>query len=361
MKNKFKLLRDTDDNTIDKLSSYYCEISQKEKDRMFAMSERKLEAMKSTAADIDKSSDLSKNECPETVEIENPITWYKSLRTFGVCLAGVIVVIGTAVFSNTVKPNPVPSVTSDTNYVGTIEAAAESSIEESINETTGTISISDEENKNITNSSAETSVNSTADFGITTDKKDEDIQSSLNDEVSAAESETVNLDKHYEELPDNIENYGKTTKQKILDITPDMTYDEAITYLGEPETIMLDGYAQFIVDNSELLMIYYNSKSELIGINGNELLASCKSLSELEADPNNLTFEGYVVFCEGTIRITCPQYSPLGCADLWFSDGFDTSGIKVGDKVRISYYGDVMESYPPIIQVKEISLGYDNI
>ena len=284
----------TTDNTIDKLSAYYCEISQKEKDRMFAMSERKLEAMKSNTADIGKSSDLSVNEPPE---------------------------------------------------------------EESINETTGTISISDEENINITGSSAETS----ADFGITTDKKDEDIQSSLNDEVSAAESESADSDKSYEELPDNIRDYGKNTKQKVLDITTDMTYDEAITYLGEPETIMLDSYAQFIVDNSELLMIYYNSKSDLIGMNGNELLASCKSLSELEAAPNNLTFEGYVVFCEGTIRITCPQYSPLGCADLWFSNGFDTSGIKVGDKVRISYYNDVMESYPPIIQVKEIALGYDNI
>ena len=65
--------------------------------------------------------------------------------------------------------------------------------------------------------------------------------------------------------------------------------------------------------------------------------------------------EAYVISCNGSVRVTCPQYNVFGgCADLWFSSGFDKSTIKVGDKLKITYMGDVMESYPPIINVTEI-------
>lgn len=156
------------------------------------------------------------------------------------------------------------------------------------------------------------------------------------------------------DIADTIDSYGETSEAKVLKISSDMTYGEAIELLGEPETVGLrNGYAQYTVDKSKLLMMFYSDINDTLGINGDELLAKCIDLSELEANYNEFVFEGFVVSNEGGIRVTCPQYAPLNCADLSFSDGTEVPTVNVGDKVMIYYSEDVLLSYPPIINVEQ--------
>lgn len=417
MKNKFKLLQNADDNIIEKLSDNYCDISQKEKDRIFAMSERKSDDMKVNAANISQHSAPLGNERPEIVEIEKHGTWYRPFGAAGVCLAAVTVIIGIAVFCHVahigrIDPvtEPIEDLTKGTADKGETEAASElyfgetsavsaasEDSKDSGNSEHENASVSSAEPSSVSNektrctdnaaarSAAETSsvsndatrrsntsaASSAAEVNTqTTDEQDgtrcteyEDLPSNPESQTSEAESETVGsspVQIHYpiEEKTsysdDEIQAYGTTTKDKILSISPDMTYDEAIGVLGEPDTLYITkGYAQFIVDNTKLLMIHYSDKNDTIGIDGNALLESCVELSELESDPDNLTFEGYIASCSGTVRVTCPQHSAFKCADLWLLSDFDKSSIKAGDKVKVSYYNDIMESYPCTIQVKE--------
>ena len=398
MKNKFKLLQNADDNIIEKLSDNYCDISQKEKDRIFAMSERKSEDMKVNAANTSQHSAPLGNERPEIVEIEKHGTWYRPFGAAGVCLAAVTVIIGIAVFCHVSRigridpvTEPIEDLTKGTADKGETEAASELYFGE-----TSAVSAASEDSKDSGNSehenesvsSAETSsvsndatrrsntsaASSAAEVNTqTTDEQDdtrcteyEDLPSNPESQTSEAESETVGsspVQIHYplEEktsYSDNeIQAYGTTTEDKILSISDDMTYDEAIGVLGEPDTLYITkGYAQFIVDNTKLLMIHYSDKNDIIGTDGNALLESCVELSELESDPDNLTFEGYIASCNGAVRVTCPQHSAFKCADLWLLSDFDKSSIKAGDKVKVSYYNDIMESYPCTIQVKEFAI-----
>ncbi|MBQ3691819.1 MAG: hypothetical protein II931_00630 [Clostridia bacterium] len=398
MKNKFKLLQNADDNIIEKLSDNYCDISQKEKDRIFAMSERKSEDMKVNAANISQHSAPLGSERPEIVEIEKHGTWYRPFGAAGVCLAAVTVIIGIAVFCHVSRigridpvTEPIEDLTKGTADKGETEAASELYFGE-----TGAVSAASEDSKDSGNSEHENaSVSSAEPSSVsnektrctdnaaassaaevntqTTDEQDgtrcteyEDLPSNPESQTSEAESETVGsspVQIHYplEEktsYSDNeIQAYGTTTEDKILSISDDMTYDEAIGVLGEPDTLYITkGYAQFIVDNTKLLMIHYSDKNDIIGTDGNALLESCVELSELESDPDNLTFEGYIASCNGAVRVTCPQHSAFKCADLWLLSDFDKSSIKAGDKVKVSYYNDIMESYPCTIQVKEFAI-----
>ena len=396
MKNKFKLLWNADDKTIDNLSDNYFNISSKEKDRMFAMSEKKVNDMKANG--VNSSYSNTENERLEIVTVEKRSFLYKPFRAAGVCFALVLVVAAVAaaahrIGNGDVDTFPISSAAgASVNENISASAENETAFEESSLKTTGAADVTDEDtlyDGNFdTGNTAGSETSSAAAVSSSPNKKD-DIESifdsrttnsgvsiyyyhndnkeeSENKAESSSAADLQEISDPYipftsqkEETisnEDDIEPYGTTTEKKVLGINSDMSYDEAIKSLGEPETLCItNGYAQFIVDDTKLLMIHYTDKNDLIGIDGSEILAGCADLSELVNDPDNFTFEGYVIFCDGTVRVTCPQYTVLGgCTDLWFSSGFDKSVIKAGDKVKITYTGDVMESYPPIIDVTEI-------
>lgn len=392
MKNKFKLLRNADDEIIDTLSENYFNISKKEKDRMFAMSEKKVNDMK--AKDFNSSSISTENDRPEILTIEKRNPLYKPFRAAGVCFALVIAVVAAAaglhgIENGNVDTIPESSTTgalTDENIIVSMEDTRETAFEESTLETTGA-SEKDEDavyNENFDYETAHDNETSSASDNSSSNKKDSvsesivesdvDIKTSVSTVTAATDKGEASSPTDLQEISDpdipftsseetaieyddkTFESYGTTTEKKILSITADMSYDTAIKTLGEPETVCItNGYAQYIVDDTKLLMIHYSDKNELIGISGSELFESCVELSELKSDFDNFTFDCYVIACDGTVRVTCPQYSVLGgCTDLWFSSGFDKSAIKVGDKLRITYTGDVLESYPPIIDVTEV-------
>lgn len=390
MKNKFKLLRNADDEIIDTLSENYFNISKKEKDRMFAMSEKKVNDMK--AKDFNSSSVNTENDRPQILTIEKRSPLYKPFRAAGVCFALVIAVVAAAaglhgIENGNVDTIPESSTTgalTDENIIVSMEDTRETAFEESTLETTGASEKDEDTSYNGNSDTESNSEASSASDNSSSNKKDSvsesivesdvDIKTSVSTVTAATDKGEASSPTDLQEISDpdipftsseetaieyddkTFESYGTTTEKKILSITADMSYDTAIKTLGEPDTVCIaNGYAQFIVDDTKLLMIHYSDKNDRIGISGNELFESCVELSELKSDPDNFTFDCYVIACDGTVRVTCPQYKSLsGCVDLWFSSEFDKSTIKIGDKLRITYKGDILESYPPIIDVTEV-------
>ena len=85
--------------------------------------------------------------------------------------------------------------------------------------------------------------------------------------------------------------------------------------------MILNGYAQYVIDGEWLLMLHYDDENEQIGVDGQELLDSCPRLSEMINDRASLTFDCYVIDIRGeAIRVTCPQYDGFDCTDPHFTD-----------------------------------------
>ncbi len=390
--NRLKILNNANEHVISQLSEKYFDICESDKKRLLAESERKLNTMKKQNINNASNSNLSPETSSfEVVEIKSKSKIHKIIWSAAAC-----VIILVCVFSVRFLP---PILFSDNNAAAEYESENLASVDTPVTEQKNNTSSKEQKETssalNNSNSSKEKNNTSSAANNSTSSKQKNNISSSSNNSsnvdnesnyvsnntdtnVSSSEftgkcyvgEEYPNIDEEpIQEEPidteptendsDFIIDYriGVTETEKIMKISADMTINQVIDILGTPETLMiLDGYAQYIVDNSKLLMIHYDSSDEKIGRNGNVLLTECVDISTMYCDPNTFTFDCYAISSESTIRVTCPQYVGMNVIDLSFNKDINKPSVQIGDKLRVTYSGEVLECYPPIIYPVDIEV-----
>lgn len=394
-KDIFEPLGSPDEETAQRLAAHFS-LAENDKDRLFAMSERKMRAMK-----IDDKTGGSPHY--EELDIKHTPRWqtvFRAAAGFAAAAAVVIVVFGavrgaepkTADMSEdeqiiykkeTPEPQDSGAYAAGAGSSATPESAERKNSDSSSKENRSTDSSASDsskkqtlssqtaEKKSESSSEAEKSAQSEAPAPeqIIDSSQDESVSSYITVTGEWLPSEAADTEiEPPEEIPSASEpeyydgeeyDYGRTGEARVLSITSEMTYRQVIDRLGEPKDCMiLNGYAEYIVDNDRLLMLHYEDENEQIGVDGQELLDSCPRLSEMVNDRTNRTFDCYVIDIRGeSMRVTCPQYG-FDCADPHFTDEqreyLKSVDVKVGDKLRIKHEDYVLEVYPCIIHAESV-------
>ena len=389
---------------------------EQEKDRIFDMSERKLEDMKKIyRTDLSQIPDMP--EMPEVITVEKSSVRSGIIRAASAAAA---IVLAAGVFWQTRNVQPLTDTGSSEesvlNTADEVSCAPES--HDAASDKEKSVISSDEKKENV---SATSAVQSKSDSSSQTARKAEktqgaaskaasssaptdsaevsagrsippvpmpaveifpeesEISESSGPEESPAESENIGESSQPEERqsdadtentpgeedpPPYVEE-GKTPEERLQSITPNMTIEEALKTLGEPRTCgVLNGYAEYLI-GEKLIMITYTDKNQLIGENGEGIL-NIVDMSEMYYDPQSNTFDGYVIWADegGAFRVTCPQCSgKFDCASVSkrkdnteLAEKLNQMDIYPGEKLRIKYTGDVLESYPPIIYAEDIDV-----
>ena len=396
-KDIFAPLGSPDEETAQRLAAHFS-LAENDKDRLFAMSERKMKAMK-----IDDKKGVSPNY--EEIDIKNTPKWHAPLRAaagFAAAAAVVIVVFG-AVRGAEPKIADMPEDEQIIDRKETTEAAAEDNGVYAAGAVSSAYTGSDERAENSSTSENRSGVSSAAapqkkqaDSSQSAEKKsvssseaEKSVQSEASapkqiidssqennaSSVTAEEPASSAADDTESELPDESSpssepeyydgeeyNMGNSGEARVLSITREMTYRQVIDRLGAPQDCMiLNGYAQYVIDGEWLLMLHYDDENEQIGVDGQELLDSCPRLSEMINDRASLTFDCYVIDIRGeAIRVTCPQYDGFDCTDPHFTDEqreyLKNENVKVGDKLRITHDDYVLTIYPCICYAQSVEV-----
>lgn len=425
-RNVFKLLKSDDEKILDRLSEHAA-LSEREKDRIFKLSEKKLESMKNGAApDIN-----AEREKIDIVSVQPAPRWLAVCRSAAACL--IVAAIGAGAFGiiHTQEPNVTSaddaSEVEEIKIADTDSAAASSGEEdapeqqtdeekrkkgcftgdESAAEIVSVSSAASSSKKKIVSSAADESertndaeVSSAACVAsaavsqiidtvpVTTIENGGEEQYSEGENISAYEDTTVSAAHEGESIGDEsrqstasdrdiaetdpMDTIGETSSELVMKVTADMTYAQVFDFLGIPDTFGQDyGYAQYIVDDENLLMLWFDNEKDIIGADGLELLeavypngddqsyAMCP-IGDLKSyrDGENFVFDAYVVNPD-SLLVTCPQ-DGLHCATVVPAGGVDSFikeyQLKRGNLIRIEYDGTVAESYPPIIYLQNDNL-----
>lgn len=159
---------------------------------------------------------------------------------------------------------------------------------------------------------------------------------------------------------------GVTDSEKVMKITPEMSYAQVIELLGTPNDVLTDSYGQYIVDGDYLLMLDWDFDTDPVLRSGSELLAGCPRISEMLSSPETQTFDCCIVNYNGAaIRVTCPQYSRFDCATVNIHTGDNARewteiverAMSDGKPLRITHEDYVLESYPPIVTPISIEIA----
>lgn len=427
-RNVFKLLKSNDEKIIDRLSEHAA-LSEREKDRIFKLSEKKLESMKnSDAPDIN-----AEREKIDIVSVQPAPRWLAVCRSAAACL--IVAAIGAGAFGIIHTQEPNVTSTDDASEVEEIKiadtdsAAASRSEEdapeqhtdeekrkkgcftgdESAAEIVSVSSAASSSKKKIVSSADDESertngaeVSSAASVAsaavsqiidtvpVTTIENGGDEQYSESENIPEYEDTTVSKAHDGESISDEprqspvrdhdiaetdpMDTIGETSSELVMKVTADMTYAQVFDVLGIPDTFGQDygyGYAQYIVDDENLLMLWFDNEKDIIGADGLELLeavypngddqsyAMCP-IGDLKSyrDGENFVFDAYVVNPD-SLLVTCPQ-DGLHCATVVPAGGVDSLikeyQLKRGNLIRIEYDGTVAESYPPIIYLQDDNL-----
>lgn len=395
MKNIFDGFDKTDDEIIDLASAHY-HAPQSEKDRVFAMTERRLNNMK-------KDSRIGSRPQVERMDVGT------SVRRFPFAAAACItaLVVGAGVFAlvNNVKPIDVAARDEQIKYLpGTADSAKKaSSFTASAADREDDVSASDNKNEKIIDSRPESKAESKtakkvssgkaeseyhgqsdypqeispADVTVHQEADDANVSSSPDAEVEVPSSSagvcTVGEDESEvisygegdsEEVPaERVYEYerGVTHSDIVLSVTPDMTYRQVIDRLGEPETYEQNGYAQFIMDGDKLLMLVYDDENYNIGISGEDLAASAYPLNEMYSNKDERTFDAFIIKQNekgDAFFVVCPQYDFFDCAYVR-ARSIDKFEIDLIDwlppyQVRIKHADAWEESYPVGVDAESI-------
>lgn len=391
MRNIFDGFDKTDEETI-KLASEHYHVLQSEKDRVFAMTERRLNSMK-------KDNDYEARTRMERMDIET------SSRRFpfaaAACITAVVVGAGVFAFINGEKPVDVAAGNEQITYLPMTQDSAGG--EASASEIAADVLISGSESKKAMESKAEKKISSEkteskAEKKISSEKTQSKVQqrytyeweiSPANEPISQeAESEenisvlpdeesdapsgskkgcTVGEDESEVFAPEEVlgekvyeYEHGVTHSNIVMKVTPDMTYRQVIDLLGEPETYEQSGYAQFIMDGDKLLMLVYDDENDNIGISGEDLAASAYPISEMYSNKDEYTFDAFIIKTNekgDAFFVVCPQYYYFDCAYVR-ANGLENEFALIDwlppCSVRIKHFDSWEESYPVGVDAESI-------
>ena len=341
----FKSLENADNDLLEILDREYLPLSGEEKIRILKKSEKKLAQRKTSVHDLSEDDG-----CVTITEIENTAKWYRHLGKIAACFVGLIAVSAAVMFAvnNGWKNVPVSEGVGSSSCATPDEARFVSS-SCAVSETGKNEAVSD--TGEIQNASDRFDTNTDTEQG--TDEMSSDNESA----ITETEQEVLQDDTEY--------NMGFTGKNRLLSVTEDMTYGEVIETLGAPEDLLIpDGFAQYRVidgDEERLLCLFYTDKDDTIGKDGRQLFDEAIPMNELYVDTENNTFECVVadIHDSGSVRVSCPQH-PINCADFRYTNDPSLMNLHLGDRLLITYSGDVLEVYPCIIHVSGLEILTDN-
>lgn len=387
-RNVFGALRFPDDESAEKLSAHI-RGDDARRERIFAMSEKRFEEMKAKEKEnIGSTAPSSFNDGVETVKIGGA-RWSAPLRTAAAFVCVAVICVGAFGVIRAKEPPASDAEDESITVRETPDDIAERAAEHgadnvSKKKVAASQSASEPEKKAASSASAASSSKAqggeTSGVSAQADEAERDEHQPKADESAEPNELTDTAQDTPERITDEPTaseepigeidvQIGITQSDKVLKITKDMSYKEAMELLGTPNDLMEQGsFAQYIVDGEYLLMLDWDYDTDLILRDGRELLDSCPRLSEMMNDPENRTFDCYIVQYNGAgIKVTCPQYDLFDCASIGVgthSGGYDEAWNEVigramsdGRALRITHDGDILEVYPPLVTAVSIELA----
>lgn len=157
---------------------------------------------------------------------------------------------------------------------------------------------------------------------------------------------------------------ARITSEKVKALQSGMTYRQIIEALGKSSSAgHRTGYYEYVVDDDNLLMLYFDDADNVCTMSGEEML---KTLIPLKSHLNNAekrTFYAIVVKnSNATLTVTSPNYKydcasvGLSNAKIIFADGKEAkvSDIKQQQAVIIKHEKRVLTTDPPRVYAEEI-------
>ena len=377
------------ENTAQRLSSI-AKFSEGERERVYEKSVKKYERLSDA-----RKTENGDGEKVELVELESARPRFAVMRTAAACVAALVIGVGAFGVIRASEPPASEEITSESTRDETSGADSENEREDTASkERSESSAVSSgkrtdkqesskaaekprsesaataaEDRKSGESSSAEKTPR-TEDMSGTeqeeqTSESGEDTQSKPAGVCGTGEqSEPIESEQEDQsETPGGI--IGVCAKDRVLEITPDMSYREVIELLGEPDTQMMGNYAEYIVDDEYLLMFKWDYDTDPVLKSGSELLSTAGS-ALLYSNPENYIFDCYVVDYNGaSVRVTCPKYPKFDCATVGIGDNEQArcaieQAMSNGHPLRVTYDGMVLETYPPHITAVNIEISPDS-
>ena len=339
----------------------------KSRGRIFEMSERKVNEMKrkeqitGTAADNEKRIDV--------VEVTKRSAWTAPLRA--AAAFAVVAALGVGAFGVLHAKEPPASDMTATPDAANITASDKAAVSDSSEKKTVSDARSDSK-KDVSSKEekAASSAVSEREKDVSGADASSNIEENPSDNTSSRDDEPVQSEpaQDTEEPIGEIDvQIGMTQSDKVLKITKNMSYKEVMELLGPPNDLMMEeSVAQYIVDGEYLLLLNWDYDTDPILRDGRELLDGCPRLSEMMNDPENRTFDCYIVQYNGAaIRVTCPQYDLFDCAVIGVHTGEQAQewreligrAMHDGRALRITHEDNILEIYPPLVSPESIELA----
>ncbi|MBP3692364.1 MAG: hypothetical protein J6I80_03870 [Clostridia bacterium] len=154
------------------------------------------------------------------------------------------------------------------------------------------------------------------------------------------------------------------SSDKVKALQSGMTYRMIFDALGKSSSAgRWTGYYEYVVDDDNLLMFYYENLDDVCNMSGEQLLETLIPLNSHLNNPENCTFYAIVVKNSNTtLTVTSPNYK-FDCASVGlsnvkisFADGKEAkvSDIKQQQAVIIKHEKRVLTTNPPRVYAEEI-------
>lgn len=153
------------------------------------------------------------------------------------------------------------------------------------------------------------------------------------------------------------------TAEKLKSVTDKMTYKEIFALLGSPKRVADSNYAQYIVDNTKLLMFNFESEDDVCALSGEELLSKCVDFSSFYYDSKEGIADAVVSHIlklndgRRAVVVSSPEYNGYWFANIVLSkNDSEILKLEVGDIIRIKHDFPILESYPCQITALDIKI-----
>ena len=154
------------------------------------------------------------------------------------------------------------------------------------------------------------------------------------------------------------------SSDKVKALQSGMTYRMIFDALGKSSSAgHWTGYYEYVVDDDNLLMFYYENLDDVCNMSGEQLLETLIPLNSHLNDSKNGTFYGVVIEPDNIQLLVTSPLSNHSCtfvsiknAKISFADGTNatTSDIKKAQAVIVKYEGLVFSTYPGKMTAVEI-------
>ena len=155
---------------------------------------------------------------------------------------------------------------------------------------------------------------------------------------------------------------ARISSEKVKMLPSGLSYRMIVDALGKSSSAgHWTGYYEYVVDDDNLLMLYFDDPSDICNLSGEQLLETLVPLKSHLNDPQNST--AYAIVVDERMTVSSPNYKRFGCARLktkdakiTFADGTPATqdDIKRGQALIIKHEEWILTTYPAQVYATEI-------